>query len=146
MPKNLEAHDKNKGKYLEVDYETVEREITPVDNLENTKQMLSTQAVPIHFLEPSERSALAILNKKSNLARKVIFENEFTKMSIQDIAVQWRIHMVAILREVLTRIDNETFSFHAMWEILNKTDRLLYVGITFVCLSVIMYVFNIVVA
>ena len=145
MPKNLQAHDKDKEKYSKIDYETVEREISPVDNMKTTKNILSKQAVPLHFLEPSERSALAILNQKSNLARKVIFDNEFTKMSLQDIAVQWRVHMVAILRDVLIQIYNDTFSFRAMWEILNKADRLLYVGITIVALSVIMYVFNIVV-
>lgn len=141
----LQAHDINDGKYSTINYETSVREIDPVENVKDTKEKLEKQSVPSHFLEPSERAALSILNNKSNIARKVIYDNEFTKMSIQDIMVQWRIHMVAILRETLALIDDDTISLQTFWRIICKKDRLLYVGITLVSLSVIMYVFNIVV-
>ena len=75
----------------------------------------------------------------------MIYDNEFTKMSLQDMIVQWKAHMVSVLRETLESIDGKTFSASKFWSIIHKEDRLLYMGITIVILSIILYVFNIVV-
>ena len=138
----LQPNDHHFGQFTEVDYPMQKKKI-PTSQSKTQNAAISEKAVPERFLEAYERAALAILNRKSKLARKTIYDNDFTKMSLQDILVQWKAHMVSVLRETLESIDANTFSVSKFWSIIHKEDRLLYMGITIVALSVVLYVFNI---
>lgn len=142
---SLQPNDNHFGQFTEIDYPTEKKAMqNKIVAPQNSK--ISKNTVPDTYLEPYERTALAILNRKSKQARQVIYDNDFTKMSLQDIIVQWKGHMVSVLRETLESIDRGTFSASELWGIIHKEDRLLYMGITIVFLSVVLYVFNIVVA
>ena len=139
---SLQPNDNHFGQFTEIDYPTQDKEV-PDDSPNSQNAELSDEVVQARYLEPYERAALAILNRKSKHAREVIYDNEFTKMSLQDMIVQWKTHMVSVLRETLESIDANTFSASRFWSIIHKEDRLLYMGLTLVMLSVILYVFNI---
>jgi len=139
-----QPNDNHFGQFTEIDYPMQDKE-TLDDNAVAQNPKLSDDVVSDRYLEPYEIAALAILNRKSKQARQVIYDNEFTKMSLQDMIVQWKAHMVSVLRETLESIDGKTFSASKFWSIIHKEDRLLYMGITIVILSIILYVFNIVV-
>ena len=141
----LKAHDAHFDKFTEIDYPIQTKQYVTSTEEMPKKGQISKEAVSNAYLEPYEKAALAILNRKSKEARKVIYDHEFTKMSIQDIVIHWKKHMVAVLRETLESIDANTFSASQFWSIIHKKDRLLYMGLTVVTLSIILYVFNIVV-
>ena len=106
-----------------------------------------------YYINDEEKQFLEQINEKaSNLSQKQIELNNITTHSVKKVYQDW----VKILLETFTKVTNilsrysyyegktnsenwwETWSliFHDIWEVLTDKDRLIYVGLTFIVISI----------
>lgn len=135
-------------KYENIDYPTNLRSVNEKNvgknGSEKKKLKLKNKSIPLQYLEPAERAVLHTLSLDSNVARLIQYKNDFTKLSIQDVLVQWKNVNVDILRESISLIDEKQFSLIAFIKLVQKKGRMMYFGMTLVFIALLMYIFNIV--
>ena len=139
----LQPFDVDLGLYKDFEFTRSTESINNTNSSQN--KILKQKSIPSHYLHPEERAILHTLSKDSKVARLVQYKNNFLKLSLQDILVTWKNVCVEVLRESLVLIDNDEMSITNLFNVLKKNDRLMYVGFTIVFLSIIIYVFQIVV-
>ena len=123
-------------------------------NSVNSSYKLSTEnPKPDDYLTEEERAYIREMDEKSNLAREGIKrDTDLFELSLNSLLRNWSNNMQAVIMDLSNTIyidktirdTNNIYEFLVVilgqsWNILTKDYRMIYVGITFIFLAILIY-------
>ena len=94
-------------------------------------------------ISSEEKILLQKLNYIQNRNKKIIYKHDFFSLTLAEMGQEWSSNMINLRKDIIEMIHTGNFSLENMFLILNTDNRILFIGITLILISLYVYIFSI---
>ena len=94
-------------------------------------------------ISSEEKILLQKLNYIQNRNKKIIYKHDFFSLTLAEMGQEWSSNMINLIKDIIEMIHTGNFSLENMFLILNTDNRILFIGITLILISLYVYIFSI---